>query len=115
MHSNKDTFFIFCDYFLSKVVGSSIWRDCCTRQKVSDMATISDEAFAFLLVENYLDEWPKKKLEEYVAEASFDETTSKWKKRKVTWGNTQKEHWEHANILGGIRMVLLDLILFVRK
>jgi len=72
------------------VVGSSIWRDCCTRQSVSDMATILDEAFAFMLVENYWDEWSKKKLEEYVAERSFDETTSKQKKRKVTWGKYTK-------------------------
>ena len=71
MHSNKETYFIFCDYFLSKVVGSSIWRDCCTKQRVSDMATILDEAFAFLLLENYWDEWSKKKLEEYVAERSL--------------------------------------------
>jgi len=54
------------------------------------MATISDESFVHLLVENYWDEWSKKKLEEYISEASFDSSISKRRKRKTTWGKYTK-------------------------
>jgi len=37
------------------------------------MASVSCEAISLLLLENYWDDWSKKKLEEYVAEASFNE------------------------------------------
>jgi len=84
MHNNKDCFFLFCEYFISKIVGISVWRDSCTKQKVSEIVTISDEAFAYLLVENYWDDWSKKELEEYFAEACFDNSIMKRKKRKTT-------------------------------
>jgi len=51
-HENVEDFFIFCECFLSKVVGVGAWRELCTKQKISDFATVSDEAFAYLLVEN---------------------------------------------------------------
>jgi len=52
-------FLLFCDYFLSRVVGISVWREGCQKTKVSQMTTASDEAFAYLLVENYWDSWSK--------------------------------------------------------
>jgi len=54
---NQDCFFLFCDFFLSRVVGVSTWKDGSSKIKVSDMATASDEAFAYLLIENYWDQW----------------------------------------------------------
>jgi len=33
--------------------------------KVSEIATVSDEAFAFLLIENYWDTWCNVNLEDY--------------------------------------------------
>jgi len=56
MDTNKDCFFLFCENFLSRIVGMTIWKDSCTKQKVSEMATVSDEAFTYLLIENYWDE-----------------------------------------------------------
>jgi len=50
-------FFLFCDNFLSRIVGISAWREGCQKKTVSEMATVSDEAFAYLLVENYWDYW----------------------------------------------------------
>jgi len=55
MHKNKDSFFLFCEYFLSKIVGITVWKNAYTKQKVSEMATISDKAFTYLLIENYWD------------------------------------------------------------
>jgi len=45
--------FLFCENFLARVVGITSWWDSCTKCTVSEMATASDEAFAYLLVENY--------------------------------------------------------------
>jgi len=41
-------------------MGFTFWRDNCTKQKISEMAMVLDEAFAYLLIENDWDEWSKK-------------------------------------------------------
>ena len=80
-------FFLFCDCFLSRVVGYTAWKDGCTKSKVSELASITDEAFAYLLVENYWEVWSNIDLDAYKnEEAQFDERTSKRKKRKSAWG-----------------------------
>jgi len=84
-------------------------------QKVSEMATISDEAFAYLLVENYWDDWSKKELEEYFAEACFDNSIMKWKKRKTTWGKYTKGAWGARQYTGWQHDALLGSINYVRK
>ena len=85
MRTNKACFFLFCEYFLSRIVGMTIWKDSCTKQKVSEKMTVSDEVFTYLLIENYWDEWSTKSLDEYMQEVSYDSSTSKRKKRKSTW------------------------------
>jgi len=50
---NPDCFYLFCDNFLSRIVGISVQREGCQKKKVSEMVTASDEAFAYLLVEIY--------------------------------------------------------------
>jgi len=47
------------------------------------MATILDEAFAFLLVENYWDEWSKKNLEEYVCLMKQEDNMGEIYKRSI--------------------------------
>jgi len=54
---------LFCDLFLSKVVGVITWRDGCTMLNVSEMSMASDEAFTYLLMENYWDTWAMVDLE----------------------------------------------------
>ena len=84
---NQECFFMFCDFFLSRVVGHTAWKDGCTKSKVSELASITDEAFAYLLVENYYEVWTNIDLEAYKnEEIQFDERTRKKKKRKPAWG-----------------------------
>ena len=84
-HENVEDFFIFCECFLSKVVGVGAWRELCTKQKISDFATVSDEAFAYLLVENYWDGWSTRRSDEPFMESDLIHGSKK-KKRKITWG-----------------------------
>jgi len=87
---NPECFFLFCDYFLSRIVGISVWREGCQKTKVSQMATASDEAFAYLLVENYWDSWSKLDLDQYKNESTFDVASNRKRKRKANWGKYTK-------------------------
>ena len=57
------------------------------------MATVSDEAFTLLLLENYWEGWSTKNLDEYKSEVTIDETTNQKKKRKATWGKFTSGTW----------------------
>ena len=54
------------------------------------MATISDEAFAYLLIENHWDSWSQLDLEQYKAELKFDVASNRKRKRKASWGKYTK-------------------------
>ena len=56
---------MFCDKVLSHVIGRDIWKRRCHMHTLTDIATVSDEAFALFLLEN---SW-----EVYVAVATKDE------------------------------------------
>ena len=56
------------------------WRELCTKQKISDFATVSDEAFAYLLVENYWDGWSTRKSDEPFMESDLIHGSKKKKK-----------------------------------
>jgi len=79
----RDCFLLFCDFFLSKVVGVNSWTDDCTKKRVSEMATVSDEAFAYLLIENYWDTWASVDLVAYNNEADFEVNSIKKKKGRL--------------------------------
>jgi len=83
---NEKCFFLFCENFLSRVVGITNWRDSCTKSTVSEMATVSDEAFAYLLVENYWNKWSAVDLQTYQKESTFENGSVKKKKRTATFG-----------------------------
>jgi len=51
---NEECFFVFCDHFLSRIVGITAWKEGCTKTKVSELASVTDEAFAYLLIEKNL-------------------------------------------------------------
>ena len=58
MRTNKNgAYSFFCDHVLSQVVGKSDWKTRGSKALISDMATVSDEAFAILLIENNYDVW----------------------------------------------------------
>jgi len=46
-------------------VGVAFWRKHCAKLPISEMVTVSDEAFTLLLLENYWEGWSTKNLEEY--------------------------------------------------
>jgi len=115
MQQNKDCYFLFCDNFHSRIVGFTFWRDNCTKQKISEMATILDEAFAYLFIANYWDEWSTKNLDDYVGERCYNSSISKRKKEWLHGESTQRELGEHGVMLDGIRMEYFDLISYARK
>ena len=52
-----ETYAFFCDTFLSCVVGKIRYRRLVKGNPMTEVATISDEAFAHLLLENNFDRW----------------------------------------------------------
>jgi len=104
---NPECFFLFCDYFLSRVVGISVWKEGCLKTKVSQMATASDEAFALLLVENYWESWSKIDLDQYKIETTFDVASNRKRKRKTTWGKYTKSAYGARRYAGWMAEGLL--------
>lgn len=91
MRGNQDVFVIFCEYFLSKVVGITAWKtECCTKT-VSEMASVSDEAFTYLLLENYWDEWANKDPKAYREETAYNHETNTRGRRTPTKGKYTKD------------------------
>jgi len=56
----EDTFTVFAESFLSKIVGVAFWRKHCAKLLINEMATVLDEAFALHLLENYWEGWSTK-------------------------------------------------------
>lgn len=48
---------MFCDHVLATVVGKNKWKKRSADELLSQYATVSDKAFALLLIENSLDFW----------------------------------------------------------
>ena len=97
---NQECFYLFCGEFLSKVVGSTTWRDGCIKWKVSEKSMVSDEAFTYLLIENYWDNWATLDLEAYKNETTYKLNSTKKKERKATWGKYTKNVYG-ARCFGG--------------
>ena len=57
LQTNKEVMGYFCDNFLLQVVGRVQWRDGVTKIPVHKLATVTDEAFALLVLENIWDVW----------------------------------------------------------
>jgi hypothetical protein len=54
---DEEMFRLYCESLLSCVVGKTWWNNHADKKKVSEMASISDEAFALLLLENSYNMW----------------------------------------------------------
>jgi hypothetical protein len=74
-------------------VGVTGWREGCQKSKVSQMATVSDEAFAYLLLENYWNVWSNLDLEQYKNETTFDVESNRKRKRKSSYGKYTKNSY----------------------
>ena len=57
MRDNDKAMHFFCENFLPEVVGKVEWRKGVTNLKVSDLATVTDEAFALLVLDNVWLTW----------------------------------------------------------
>ena len=55
--ANDEMFRLFCESILACVVGKTWWSSKAGKKTVSEMATVSDEAFGLLLLENSYDMW----------------------------------------------------------
>jgi hypothetical protein len=75
---NIEDFTLFCDTFLSNVVGRNTYNSKVGEARMSKIATVSDEAFALVCVENSIERWKD--------EVSNQTKTnkSKWKPSKYT-------------------------------
>ena len=71
----RKAFFWFFDSFLECVCGATAWNNAKTKQLVSEardpsgskIVSVSDEAFALLLIDNYLEKWKTRAGEEVAA------------------------------------------------
>lgn len=57
MRQKKEAFFFFCDNYLPIVVGKNKFKKQSHNTLISDLATRSDEALVYLMVENNWDRW----------------------------------------------------------
>ena len=66
--ANKAAMNIFVTWFLSHVVGRNPFWKKWHRMLVRDMATVGDEAFTMLMLENHWDYWAKRNMWDYMQE-----------------------------------------------
>ena len=57
MRESQEAYTIFCDKFLPCVVGSGMYNQNKANEKINKFATVSDEAFVHLCLENSIDMW----------------------------------------------------------
>ena len=78
MHDNSKLFETFVDYCLVHFVGSHVWRWQAYVKSVSDIFSVSDEAFAMLLIENNAKDF------EYIYDEQIEKVKRKDSKPKYT-------------------------------
>ena len=57
LRKNEEAYRVFCELFLSCVVGRRKWTRQYLSRKVGEIATFQDEAFVLLLLENNWTKW----------------------------------------------------------
>ena len=65
LRSDDQTMRLFCENILSQVVGKNVWKEGVYHMKVSELASVTDEAFGLLALENIWDEWIGVSTEEF--------------------------------------------------
>ena len=55
--NRHNAYTFYCDYFLQCVVGRRGWKKGVDSTEVREIATVTDEAFGLLLLENSWDKW----------------------------------------------------------
>jgi len=80
LREDDQTMEIFCNHFLACVVGKHDWKRQTKKELISQVATISDEAFALLVLENIWDEWKNMNVVEFFSRRKGMEKGTKRKK-----------------------------------
>jgi hypothetical protein len=75
---NIEDFTLFCDTFMSNVVGRNIYNSKVGEARMSKIATVGDEAFALVCVENSIERWKDEVSDQTKA------NKSKWRPSKYT-------------------------------
>jgi hypothetical protein len=73
-----EDFTIFCDAFLSNVIGRNEYNSSVGHTVISEMASVGDEAFAIVCVENSIDRWKEE------VEDPAKTNKAKWKPTRYT-------------------------------
>ena len=81
---------IFCDHILSAVVGKNLWKSKSAGFTISKIATVSDEAFALLLLVNSWDLW---------TETDATATTKQSKYTRNGAGTKKNEGWTRDGLV----------------
>jgi len=79
---------IFCNNFLACVIGKNEWKDMIKIKTVKEIATVMDEAFTLLILENIWDEWIEMDAVDYLKHQKGIEkgTEQNSKRRKIGGG-----------------------------
>jgi hypothetical protein len=75
LRAKPEAFFNFCMYFLPVVTGRLNFRNDRVQLAISEIATVSDEAFTLLLLENNWNKWKEQAYVRYKEIMKADETT----------------------------------------
>jgi len=108
----------FCDNFLSRIVGITVWKEGCQKKRISELASASDEAFAYLLVENYWEYWSNLDTKDYKSEVAFDKESNKRIKRSrghLPGANIPKVLMEQEGMVVGRLVACSDLMSYMKK
>jgi hypothetical protein len=57
--TDLDAYEAFCVLLLKHAIGKVSWRASCRSERISEIFTLSDEAFAFLVLDNNINSWRK--------------------------------------------------------
>jgi hypothetical protein len=91
---NVDAYATFCDNVLALVIGKHVWRTRCGVEMISQFVSISDEAFALLLLENSWGVW------KHLAEKKEEDATVVKARYTMNGAGTKKNHgWTKEGLM----------------
>ena len=104
LHAREDmgSFELFCETFLSNVVGRNTYNSKVGKNRISNFATVSDEAFAIVCLENSIDRWND--------EAEDPNKTNKvnWRPSRYTANPSESRKYGGWNLQGIRRFNILS-------
>jgi len=103
LQQNTKTMIVFCDHFLSCIVGKVEWKHQVTHKQIKEFANIMDEAFALLVLENIWDDWINVVTTDYFLPKQKDkEENTQSNKHTKTGGGCWTSNSQGAIWFGGL-------------